>query len=186
MTQEEAQRILKIDLHTHCGEAMDNRPPDVRTVREIIDVVLSKGLDGIAITEHKTFRYGSAVRTIAAEHFADAGIIFLAGREIEFGYGHHVIELQMPNKRLFRFLAHPKSVLDEFDTIRGVEIANGQNGVDVEVALSMASKHHLLLLRNSDAHRLSDIGKFYNEIALDVETGRWFLKDSSGRLLEIG
>lgn len=178
-------RKLKIDLHTHCGEALDNQAPGTRVVAEIIQAVKQRGLDGIAITEHKTFRYGSAVKTVVEAHFPDAGIIIIPGREIEFGYGFHVVELQLPNNGVFKFLAHPKKVLENLDGICGIEIENGMNGVNAAVALEMANKHNLVLLKNSDAHRLEDIGTFYNEIEIDDATGKWFVKDSRGNLAEM-
>jgi len=51
---------LKLDLHTHCGEATSCLDPTLDIVKKIVAVVKDRGLDGIAVTEHyaKAFGYG--------------------------------------------------------------------------------------------------------------------------------
>jgi hypothetical protein len=49
---------LKLDLHTHCREATACPTPTLSTVKRIVAAVKSRGLDGVAITEHYTERYG--------------------------------------------------------------------------------------------------------------------------------
>lgn len=142
--------------------------------------VKSRGLDGIAVTEHYTHAYAYQVRDIVRQCFDDE-ILIIPGKEtdrvflgIEKGV-FHVVELHLPGDAIFRFIAHPghphvrnlEAHID--DTIHGLEIANPahDNDIDHDLIRKLAKKHDLLLLTNSDAHSLSDIGHYHNEI--DIE-----------------
>ena len=43
---------LKLDLHTHVWEAFNFQPPSLDTAEKVIAQIKSKGIDGIAITDH--------------------------------------------------------------------------------------------------------------------------------------
>ena len=73
-------RKLKLDLHTHCLEALRTKPT-VDAVRQIVDAVKAKGLDGLAITEHWNKDYGFRAKEILEEHFPGE-IVLIPGQEI--------------------------------------------------------------------------------------------------------
>jgi len=164
---------LKLDLHTHCGEATALYNPTLDIVKEIVAAVKSRGLDGIGITEHYNKAYGYKVQEMVIHHFDDA-ILIVPGREIDKGL-LHVVELFLPGDVTFRFIAHPgypnvrdiEAQID--DDIHGIELRNPlhDDEMDEERIRELAEKYGLLLLTNSDAHFLDDIGKYYNEI--DIE-----------------
>ena len=60
---------LKLDLHTHCGEASMRSAPHIKSVRAIIAAARARRLDGIAITDHHNRLWGLKAREIAREHF---------------------------------------------------------------------------------------------------------------------
>ena len=168
---------MKLDLHTHCREATACPRPTLDIVRRIVAAVKIRGLDGIAITEHYTEAYGYEVREIVACHL-NGEILVIAGQEIDkmfLGINKglfHVVELYLPGDTTFRFIAHPgrpyirdlDSQID--DSIHGIELRSlwHDDKMDEASIRELAEKHDLLLLTNSDAHVLSDIGKYYNEI----------------------
>jgi len=164
---------LKLDLHTHCGEATALYSPTLDIVKEIVAVVKARGLDGIAITEHYNKAYGYKVQEMVAHHLKGE-ILVIPGREIDKGL-LHVVELYLPGDLTFRFIAHPgyphirdiEAQID--DDIHGIELRNPlhDDEMDEERIRELAEKYGLLLLTNSDAHFLDDIGKYYNEI--DIE-----------------
>ncbi|MDY7036996.1 MAG: PHP domain-containing protein [Thermodesulfobacteriota bacterium] len=163
---------LKLDLHTHCFEAMGFERPTVAVVEKIVDSIRAAGLDGIAITDHNGnySHYPYLVGEIIGKYFQDQ-ILVIPGREIS-DLTRHVVELFLPGKLTFRFVAHPGYPIsrywdEEFEDIQGLEINNGQYPIDSERIREVAQRHELLLLSNSDAHRLEDFGKYYNEIDLD-------------------
>jgi histidinol phosphatase-like PHP family hydrolase len=163
---------LKIDLHTHLHEATNFVHPTPAVVEKVVSVIKAKGLDGIAITDHagKITSYPFQVMDIVEQHFNN-DILIIPGREINKQY-MHIVELLLPEKRIFRFIAHPgypvaKYWDEHLDGIHGLEINNGMNPIDGEKVRRLAKKHGLLLLSNSDAHRLEDIGKYYTEIDFD-------------------
>ncbi len=170
---------MKLDLHTHCREATACPTPTLSIVRRIVEAVKTKGLDGIAITEHYTERYGYEVRDIVNQHLGGE-IIVIPGKEIDkMSLGiekilFHVVELYLPDNVTFRFIAHPghphiKDLEPYIDnSIHGIELKNPSHidKMDEVKIRSMAEKHNLILLANSDAHSLTDIGRFYNEIAI--------------------
>ncbi len=164
---------MKLDLHTHCGEATALYNPTLDIVKEIVAAVKGRGLDGIGITEHYNKAYGYKVQEMVIHHFDDE-ILIIPGREIDKGL-LHVVELYLPGDVTFRFIAHPgypqirdiEAQID--DDIHGIELRNPlhDDEMDEERIRELADKYGLLLLANSDAHFLDDIGKYYNEI--DIE-----------------
>ncbi|MEM0320033.1 MAG: PHP domain-containing protein [Candidatus Nezhaarchaeales archaeon] len=165
-------RYLKLDLHTHPFEALGFPSPSIDVVAKIIKQVRRLDLDGIAITEHGEASYGFKAAEIAREYFPE--VIIIPGVEIEVsGIGpathRQVVELYLGD-RVFRFQVHPYDERPEIlATCQGIEVKNYlHRGMDEELALQLASKFSLLPLRNSDAHKLEDIGKCYNVISLEI------------------
>ena len=160
---------LKLDLHTHCFEALKARPSK-DSVKEILEAIKAKGLDGIAITEHENKYYGFKAREIQEAYFGNE-VLLIPGQEVITPEASF-IELYLPDNSTFytfRFIAHPyyQFSVKDYTDIHGIEIENDMHNyhIDKELVESVAQDHNLLLLRNSDAHYLEDIGNFYNELA---------------------
>ena len=161
---------MKLDLHTHCSEATSRYTPTVDIVEEIIAAVKAGGLDGIGITEHYNRAYGYKVKEIVDQHF-NGEIVVIPGQEIDKG-SLHVVVLYLSDDVVFRFIGHPgyppvadlASGIDQ--SIHGLELRNPLHDDEMDEGMirRLAEEHHLLLLSNSDAHFLSDIGKYYTEI----------------------
>ncbi len=180
------RRKLKIDLHTHCSEAAGFVGPDIKVVSRIVEQAKARGLDGLAVTEHWDASFGWVVKNVVEEHFADAGLVIVPGREMTAGYTHHLVELRLPNGTTFKFLAHPNRSVELVDGMRGIEILNGMHDdLNQDLVLELARAHHLVLLSNSDAHRLEDIGRYHTEVTIDDETGEWLIADTTGQLVKI-
>ena len=165
-------RYLKLDLHTHPFEAMGFPNPSIDTVARIVKQIKKMGLDGIAITEHGTAFYGFKAAEIAREYFPE--VIIIPGVELDVdGIGpvahRQVVELYIGDK-VFRFQAHPYDERPEIlATCQGIEIRNYlHRDMNESLAEQLASKFNLIPLRNSDAHRIEDIGKYYNVISLEI------------------
>ncbi len=164
---------LKLDLHTHCGEATSLYTPNLDIVKRIVDTAKKRGLDGLGVTEHYNKTYGYKVRDLV-ERELDRELVIIPGQEIDKG-PLHIVVLYLPGEITFRFIAHPgyppvrdfEAYIDE--TIHGIEYRNPTHDdeMDLELIKSLADKHNLIMLANSDAHFLSDIGKYYNEIDID-------------------
>ena len=164
---------MKIDLHTHCLESTGDPVPKVETVRKIIAHIKERGLDGIAITDHDKKDYAFRVKEVVDRHFPDE-VIIIPGQEISFRR-QHIVELYMPNDSVFRFCAHPffgnnfKDFMEqEADKIHGIEIKNAAWQLQEDRIREVASKFDLVILENSDAHSISEIGFHYNRIDLQV------------------
>jgi histidinol phosphatase-like PHP family hydrolase len=173
---------MKLDLHTHCREATACVTPTVDVVERIVAAVKKRGLDGIAITDHYSKSFAYAVKEIVDRHF-DSEILVIPGQEIDRifstrdkGFFHaHVVELYLSENTVFRFIAHPdRWDIGKFhpgllENIHGMELRNANYRYEMDEAKirEVAEANDLLLLTNSDAHYLSDIGVYYNE--LDVE-----------------
>ena len=165
-------RYLKLDLHTHPFEALGFPSPSIDTVARIVRQVKRAGLDGIAITEHGESSYGLRAAEIAREYFPE--VMIIPGVELEVGgigpaTHRHVVELYLGD-RVFRFQVHLYDERPEIlSTCQGIEVRNYlHKGMDEDLAMRLALKFNLLPLRNSDAHRLEEIGKCYNVISLEA------------------
>ena len=176
---------MKLDLHTHCREATGCPDPSPDIVRRIVAAVKAQGLDGIAITEHYTDSYAYEVKEIVHRCFNDE-ILVIPGREIDRVFLgiekglFHLVELYLPGDITFRFIAHPGhphirdlgSYID--GDIHGIELRNPEHDHEMNDSMirELAEKHDLLLLTNSDAHSLADIGIYHNEIDIEVLCAR--------------
>ncbi len=166
-------RKLKLDLHTHVFEEFFPIAPNLITVSSVgrlIEKIKSVGLDGIAVTEHNNKEFGYRVKEIVDQQFSNE-VLIIPGREIE-ELSIHYVELDLPGdgKKMFRFIAHPGYPGDpatHINGFRGIEIENGMHNwhIKKDVVRELAQNHGLILLSNSDAHYLRDVGKHYTEIA---------------------
>ena len=166
---------MKLDLHTHVFEEflpVSPRSITIKSVEKLVEAIKDKGLDGIAVTEHDTKAYGYRVKEIVETHFNNE-VLIIPGRELQSGTIHYV-ELDLPCDGIvtFRFLVHPGYPGDPVDHIQGfngIEIQNALHNwhIDQEKVKGLAAKHNLILLANSDAHYLHDIGRCYSEISLE-------------------
>jgi len=159
---------LKLDLHTHCKEAVAFQRPDDRIATIIASQIRARGLDGIAVTEHNEAEYGFSLKELMVRHHPD--LLIIPGQERRWGLDH-VVELFLPDGVVFRFIAHPGNLwgardLSPEDGIHGIEIANGQQFVHEARVREFARVNDLLLLSNSDAHVVGDIGCNYSMVDL--------------------
>jgi PHP family Zn ribbon phosphoesterase len=166
---------LKLDLHVHVFEEFLPISPKfitISSVGKLVDKIKAAGLDGVAITEHSNTDFGYRVKEIVDTHF-EGKVLIIPGRELEDLPIHFVeLDLSFIGKPTFRFLAHPGYPGDPTSSIggfQGIEIENAMHGWHIDQAMvrNLAEKHNLILLSNSDAHHLSDIGRCYTEISLE-------------------
>lgn len=164
----ELDKKLKLDLHTHCFEALRTRPT-VAAVGQIVEAVKAKGLDGLAITEHWNKEYGFLALDILGKEFRDEIILFPGQEIVTREYGS-VVELYLEGGVTFRFVAHPylKFSIRDYTGIHGIEIDNEMHNyhIDKELVGEVAGREELILLHNSDAHYLEDLGLFFNEVSM--------------------
>lgn len=169
--------LLKLDLHTHCYEATLSN--SINSIEAIVEAVKAKGLDGIAVTEHVDKTYGYEVKQIVEEYFNN-DVLIIPGQEVNTELVHvQIIELYLSKDVTFRYIAHPyhltdfcKYVSEHASELHGVEIENYQHKwemsrVNKQMIQETAKNYNLMLLTNSDAHTLNDIGRYYNEIRLE-------------------
>lgn len=170
MTAGRSGRPLKLDLHTHCLEAVGFAEASEEVACRIVSAIRGRGLDGIGITDHYKMAFSYKVRDICQRLFGDE-IIIIPGQEVD-EYPAEVVELHLRPGVVFRFLAHPGypgSWRGSIDNVSGIEVANAAHDwhIDKSVVRSVAKHRRLLRLANSDAHYLEDIGKHYNVISLE-------------------
>ena len=161
----------RIDLHTHCMEATGDSIPKVGTVKKIVEQIKMRGLTGIGVTDHDDKEYGFRVKEIVDNCFPGEAII-IPGQEIHL-HREHVVELFLENDTVFRFCAHPffgksfANFLDkEGENIHGIELKNGAWQLMEDKVREVARDYNLILLENSDAHSLGEIGLHYNDVDL--------------------
>lgn len=150
------------------------KAPDEEIVAKIVAQVKSRNLDGIGITEHWDKEYAYNVKDIVEKSFNNE-IIIIPGQEIDIEERQEV-ELYLPDGVIFRFLAHPGFPANSYKigNIHGIEIGNFNHDwhIDKEKVTKLAEEHDLIKLRNSDAHSISHIGEYYNEIDLSDLSAR--------------
>lgn len=163
---------MRSDLHTHCGEGINRDKPTEQTVRDIVAAARARGLDAIGITEHYNKAWGFDVKQMVEGRFGGE-LLVIPGQEVDKGR-LHVVELYLPGGLTFRFVAHPGHPRVDFgslidDSIHGIELRNPIHDweMDETIIRRVAEEHDLLLLQNSDAHYLSDIGRHCNEITIE-------------------
>lgn len=161
---------MKLDLHTHCFELYRYYEVSLKIVEQLVSTVKARGLDGIAITEHNDRNYGYKVRDAVEAHFGGE-ILIIPGQEVDL-WPAQVVELYLPRDLTFRFLAHPGYpgvCPPNLDGLHGIELFNALHDwhIDREAVQEMARQRQLLLLSNSDAHTLNDLGRYFTETSLE-------------------
>lgn len=157
---------LRLDLHTHLHEATFRHFSPEEAAQEIVASLQGKGLDGIAITDHLERRWAFQIKEIVERRY-NGRFLIIPGEEVT-RRNLHIVELYLEDGSTFRFLAHPPANADLDDpslgVIHGLEVENGHWTIDGERAREMARRRGLLLLSNSDAHSLGEIGRYFNLI----------------------
>ncbi|MFB6088516.1 MAG: PHP domain-containing protein [Candidatus Aenigmatarchaeota archaeon] len=186
---------MKIDLHTHTEYSHDSRLP----IERIIEIAKRKGLDGIAITDHNTFKGVERAIEMNLDDF-----LIIRGEEITSDRGDILglfIEEKIESRRYLEvineikdkgglvILPHPfdihrgehfKNVEEIKDNIDGVEVYNSRyiyNKANEE-AVEFARKNDLIKTGGSDTHTIFGVGNCYVETeASDLEEFRKKLED---------
>ncbi|MBI4202221.1 MAG: hypothetical protein HY532_03795 [Chloroflexi bacterium] len=167
---------LRLDLHTHIWEASGFQEPNLDWAAKVVEQCKERGIDGIAITEHKILDHSFTYKRIIEEHFPGQLLVF-PGWEIEEHFStnyfqtREVGEFLLPNGRVFRNYCHPghPSRVIELDRVQSIEIDNRLHNwhIDKKKVEEIAQEHGLLLTKVSDAHNVEDIGKNYIEVELE-------------------
>ncbi|MGC8817334.1 MAG: CehA/McbA family metallohydrolase [Candidatus Hadarchaeum sp.] len=166
--------MLRLDLHVHTKYSYDCRCP----VERAVEIAKTKGLNGIAITDHDSI---SGHR--AAKKMSKNGFVVLPGVEISSAQGHIVglgIEESIPKGlpaadtvELIReqggiaIAAHPFApgrrpelvYKAKFDAIEGLN--SRAILLSNPLAQRFAQKNGLAMVAGSDAHRCDDVGMAY-------------------------
>ncbi len=167
---------LKLDLHTHVWEATGFSEPTPQIVERVVKQVKDRGIDGIAITDHRNRNYGFAFKRLLDTHFPNE-IVVIPGWEIEVRIGpgrndeYQVAEMFLPNGGVFRSYCHPGYPTPKIvvDGVQAIEIDNLMHNwhIDKAKVQDVAREHGLLMLKVSDAHRLEELGSSYTELDLE-------------------
>ena len=150
---------------------------------KVVERIKSRGIDGIAITDHHNKDWSFEFRELVERHFPGEALI-IPGWEIEIRpeqnpfAEYQVAELFLPARspdevgQVFRSYCHPgyysPEIIIEKD-VHAIEIDNYIHNWHIRKAqvAKIAEAHGLLLLEVSDAHNLENIGLRYSEIELD-------------------
>jgi len=172
---------MKIDLHCHTNYSNDA----LSSPHDVIKEALSKGLNGIAITDHDTTSGWDEAMKAARELNA----LLILGEEIKSSKGDILglfikEEIRMkgcePAKIIneihkqggiaiiphpFHFPKHFKSVSDYLNIIDGIEVSNARRLLNFfdKKALNIAKKNNLIMTAGSDCHINKSCGYAYVE-----------------------
>lgn len=186
---------MKIDLHVHAKERSHCAKI---SEEEQIQSAQRAGLDGLAITDHNklvpTARLAELNRKYAPFRIF-TGIEVSADREHWIVLGVRDPLLELPGWRYpdlrdfvrwkggFIALAHPFRASDDIraDIYQyppdGIEIASFNTEARWENDIrKLAERFGLTLLRNTDAHFAGQMGAYYNDLPVTVETDRDLVK----------
>jgi histidinol phosphatase-like PHP family hydrolase len=167
---------LKLDLHTHIWEAFNFQPPSLDIAEKVIAQIKSRGIDGIAITDHHNKDWAFEFRELVERNFPGE-VIIIPGWEIEVRPPHspfdeyQVAELFLPEGGMFRIYCHPgyysPNIIIE-DNIHAIEIDNYIHNWHIRKpqVREVAQTYSLMTLEVSDAHNLANIGLRYTEVEL--------------------
>lgn len=168
---------VKLDLHTHVWEAFNFQPPSLDIAEKVIAQIKSRGIDGIAITDHHNKAWAFEFRELVERHFPGEAII-IPGWEIEVRPVHspfdeyQVAELFLPNGGVFRIYCHPgyysPNIIIE-ENIHAIEIDNYIHNWHIRKpqVKEIAEAYSLMTVEVSDAHNLENIGLRYTEVELE-------------------
>ena len=168
---------LKLDLHTHIWEAFNFAPPSVEIAAQVVAQIRRRGIDGIAVTDHRHQDWAFDLQELVERHFPGEAVI-LPGWEIEIRpesnpfAEYQVAEIFLPNGGVFRTYCHPGYYSPEIiiePEVHAIEIDNYIHNWHIrkKQVSGVAEEHGLLLLEVSDAHNLENVGLRYTEVDLD-------------------
>jgi predicted metal-dependent phosphoesterase TrpH len=184
---------LKIDLHTHTSDDPKDAVP--YTTTDLIDRAAELGFAALAITLHDRQR---DVRSLTA-YARERGILLIPGVERTIG-GRHVLLLNFPpaaesvesfdSLRTFK-ARHPEGLIvaphpfyphasclhelmdrhaDLFDAVEVNAFYTSTFDFN-RAAIRWAHAHHKPLVGNSDAHRLSILGRTFSLVEAESDAG---------------
>lgn len=154
---------LRLDLHAHPFEALRYPEVEPTVVQKICQEAQNKGLDGLAVTEHDSPSLGFRAREMADRQ--GMGLLIIPGQEIKIK-GHHVVELYMFG-RCARILVHPVDLPPDDLRIDAVEIASVKGRFDSPKVMEYVNRRGMLVVSNSDAHYLSELGAYSTLLNLE-------------------
>jgi len=170
-----AEKMRKMDLHVHSQHSSDGSLDP----SEIVRIARSRGLSGIAVTDHNTFRGGMEAKeyetadftvVVGSEVMTDQGEVtglFLTD-EVKRGTLYEVLAAIRKQEGLV-FVPHPFDGLRhsafritpaQVDLVDAIECVNSRCVFPSynRVALEFATEHHLARVGGSDAHYANEIG----------------------------
>ena len=173
---------LKVDLHIHTREDPQDRI--AYSAYDLINHVVLRGFDALAITNHGRLTYSARLKSYAAQR----GIVLIPGVEATI-QGKHFLLLNMPfqNGRYSHFedilkqkgenslviAPHPyfpgptslngqlETIPHLFDAVEYCHFYSHRIDFNKE-ALQFAKKHQLSVVGSSDAHILEQLGLTYS------------------------
>ena len=168
---------VKLDLHTHIWEAFNFQSPTKSMAKKVVEQIKSRGIDGIAITDHRNKEWAFEFRDLVERHFSGQ-VIIIPGWEVEVRPAqnpfaeYQVAELFLPGGGIFRSYCHPGYYSPDIiieDNIHAIEIDNYIHNWHIrkQQVEELARTHDLLLLEVSDAHSLENVGLRHTELELD-------------------
>jgi predicted metal-dependent phosphoesterase TrpH len=175
--------VIIIDIHIHTAEfSFDSVLP----IEAALDRAVGIGLDGVCITDHESLGIAGRVEALTRQW----GILVLPGIEILTDEGDFLVfgldfvpDGRMPARKLLSLLsagggvavaAHPYrdngrgtgDFLYELREPTGIEVFNGRTmACHNESAMEAAKMTGLARLGGSDAHSVSEIGRFATRIS---------------------
>lgn len=174
---------MKIDLHVH---TRDRSPCGQATEDEMIQTAIARGLDAIALTDHDRLVPPGRLAILNAKY---APFRVFGGIEVSLGRDHALVlgiqdsfleEATWSYRKLHEFvdiwggfvaLAHPfrfyrqmsNGILDLPPHAMEVHSHNTPSRAESRIR-KLAERWEIPLLANSDAHRVSELGAYYNEL----------------------
>lgn len=192
--------LCRLDLHLHTEYSFDS-DTDIEAVEAHC---LSRGLTGLAVTDHDTIQgalrlrdRARLIRVIVGEEITtrDGDVVGLFLKEaikprmsaLDTMQAIHaqggVVYVPHPFDKKRARASGGASLTEIITHIDIIETYNGKVGSDHynDLAAQFAQRHHKLGGGGSDAHSLRDIGSVYNELELPADfTARQFLGGMSG------
>lgn len=188
--------LIDIHIHTTFSSCSDLE------ISDILENALSRGLDGVCITDHNTMD----VRKVVSEGIQDNGLCVIIGMEYDTPEGDFLIfgpfediKPGMSARELLHnvhssggvaIAAHPfreerpvsERILSS-GMVDAVEAVNGRNS-DLENAKIQACirRHPLIQTGGSDAHSLPELGSVATSIDMPVRTREDFILAVKGGL----
>ena len=168
---------VKLDLHTHVWEAFNFQPPSVEIAGKVVEQIKSRGIDGIAVTDHNNKDWAFEFKEIVDRRFPGE-VIIIPGWEIEVRPPqnpfdeYQISELFLDDGSVFRIYAHPgyysPNIIIE-EGVHAIEVDNYIHNWHIRKPLvaQIAQAHDLMLVEVSDAHNLENIGLRYTEVEMD-------------------